>query len=220
MRQQAVWIAALALIITACGGGEDPPVGAVREQKDPRTVPSATVPAVIPTFQAAVIEAGQAPRRPTTTPDTYTVKEGDTPAGIAASLGVDLNELLRLNNIGDPTSLKVGQVLKVPKPPATPTPTRTPAATGTARPGATASATGTARPGTSPTAAARTATPAAPTASTYTVVEGDTGCGIATKLGVPLSALAAANNTTPQGLASLRIGQSLRVPSTGGDPGC
>ena len=50
--------------------------------------------------------------------------------------------------------------------------------------------------------------------------EGDTGCAIAQKLGVPLTALAQANNTSIAGLAQLTIGQVLQVPATGGPPGC
>ncbi|MFN8555962.1 MAG: LysM peptidoglycan-binding domain-containing protein [Dehalococcoidia bacterium] len=160
------------------------------------------------------------------------VKAGDNPGGIAQELGVDLADLLRVNGIDDPRSLRVGQQLKVPRPSPTPgrpgatavvarTPTaavatRTPAA---ATPG---TATRTPTPGLTGITGTRTPTPAAATGApgTYTVQSGDTACEIATRLGVPLAALAEANNTTPQGLAALSIGQTLRVPVTRGEPGC
>jgi LysM repeat protein len=210
-------LAAVAAVCVACGGGgkKGATAGAARELKDPRTVPSATVPATLPSPIPAV-DASQPQRKATALPDVYVVKAGDTPAAIAQELGVDLDELLRINGITDPRSLKVGQTLKVPRPPqASPTP---------GRPGA---ATPTRAATTSPGGAAATATrtPTATTTSTaapgtYTVEAGDTACEIATKLGVPLTALAEANNTTVAALAALRIGQVLKVPSTRGAPGC
>jgi LysM repeat protein len=53
--------------------------------------------------------------------ETYTVEAGDSPSAIAAKCGVDVNELLELNDIDDPRSLSVGQELKMP--PLQPTPT-------------------------------------------------------------------------------------------------
>jgi N-acetylmuramoyl-L-alanine amidase len=55
--------------------------------------------------------------------DTYTVKAGDSLAGIALKLYGDANkwrELADLNGIADPSKIKVGQVLNlIPKKPAT-----------------------------------------------------------------------------------------------------
>jgi membrane-bound lytic murein transglycosylase D len=46
----------------------------------------------------------------------YTVKKGDNPTTIAAKYpGVSANEILTLNNISDPRTLKEGQKLKIPK---------------------------------------------------------------------------------------------------------
>jgi len=61
----------------------------------------------------------------------------------------------------------------------------------------------TAVPGASQTAGPRT----------YTVVEGDTCSGIASKLGVTTQDLLAANRTINQGCTNLRVGDVLRVPS-------
>ncbi len=49
-----------------------------------------------------------------TTPDTYTVAQGDTLAGIAARFGVDVDELARINGIADPDSIVIGRVLRIP----------------------------------------------------------------------------------------------------------
>lgn len=47
--------------------------------------------------------------------DTYTVQSGDVPSAIAETCGVDVTDLLELNGIDDPTSLHVGQELKIPQ---------------------------------------------------------------------------------------------------------
>lgn len=102
-------------------------------------------------------------------------------------------------------------------------PTRTPTATGTgsATPARTGTATPTATSGTGTRTPTATATPSSSGGGTYTVQSGDTGCSIARSQGVSLSALAQANNTSIDGLASLRVGQTLQVPrSTGESPGC
>jgi len=46
---------------------------------------------------------------------TYTVKSGDTFAGIAAFFGVSKEYLANLNNIPYPYYIKVGQPILVPK---------------------------------------------------------------------------------------------------------
>jgi LysM repeat protein len=45
---------------------------------------------------------------------TYRVKPGDTLSGIASTYGTTVATLMRLNNISDPRTLRVGQVLKLP----------------------------------------------------------------------------------------------------------
>lgn len=49
-------------------------------------------------------------------PRTYTVVKGDNPHAIARQFGVDYQELLRINNISDPRTLQIGQVLTLPNP--------------------------------------------------------------------------------------------------------
>ncbi len=68
---------------------------------------------------------------PTVPPVTYRVKQGDTLSGIADMFGVTVDDIVRYNNIADPNSLSVGQVLTIPgrSPSPTPASTTTPTAT-------------------------------------------------------------------------------------------
>ncbi len=86
--------------------------------------------------------------RPTSTPtpsplQTYTVRQGDTLSEIAVRFGVSVAALADANGIDDPALVRVGQVLVIPQPGVTITPTWTPivltppAATATRRPTAT-----------------------------------------------------------------------------------
>jgi LysM repeat protein len=47
-------------------------------------------------------------------PKTYTVQKGDNPVVIAKRLGVNYDELLKLNGVDNPKKLQIGQVLKLP----------------------------------------------------------------------------------------------------------
>ncbi len=99
--------AAFALIAVACGDEGDflledepeatgtPPIF----QRTPQPTPSPT---------ATPIAA------PGVCGETVTVQAGDSPFSIAEKCGVDLNDLLELNGIDDPRSLRVGQELKLP----------------------------------------------------------------------------------------------------------
>ena len=76
------------------------------------TDPSATAPATGGTGESA------APTTPESTPApatrSYKVKAGDTLVGIAAAFGTTPKAITKLNGISDPSSLKIGQVLKIP----------------------------------------------------------------------------------------------------------
>jgi LysM repeat protein len=84
------------------------------------STPAAPAPAVAPA----------APRAATAAAGSYTVVSGDTLGTIARKNGVRVGDIATLNNITDPTKLRVGQVLKLPAaarpaasaPIATPTP--------------------------------------------------------------------------------------------------
>ena len=58
------------------------------------------------------------PPHPTDTPNpfstTYIVQPGDTLYDIAIKFNVSLQQLAKINNISDPTTIKVGQTLLIP----------------------------------------------------------------------------------------------------------
>lgn len=113
----------------------------------PSPVPTATatpVPSATPTpppspTPTSVPTATATPRRGAS-PDTYTVKAGDTLALIAQTVGRSVGALAAFNNLTDVRRLAVGQVLKIPPPdytPPAPTPTQprpTPTVTPTSAP--------------------------------------------------------------------------------------
>jgi LysM repeat protein len=70
------------------------------------TAPATTRAAVAPTATPRAPAAGNE--------TTYTVKEGDTLLAIAERLDVDYQELLKVNEIKDPSKLSIGQTLKLP----------------------------------------------------------------------------------------------------------
>ncbi len=161
--------AALAVILTGCRSGSDKGGASttVREPRDPRTVPSATVPAQVPSPIAAIDLAAQgrgATRGPTAGPEVYVVKPGDTLGAISTELGVSVDDLVRANQGIDPAGLRIGQQLRVPRP-GSPSPTAT--ATATRGPGASPIATATRAGSPLPTASA-TRTGAGTPASTGT----------------------------------------------------
>lgn len=46
---------------------------------------------------------------------TYTVKSGDTLSKIAKQFGVTVDAIVKANNIANPSLIRPGQVLKIPK---------------------------------------------------------------------------------------------------------
>jgi LysM repeat protein len=61
--------------------------------------------------------AGEAPKadaQPSVSDKSYTVAKGDNPYSIAKKLKVSYNELIKANNIQDPTKLQIGQKLIIP----------------------------------------------------------------------------------------------------------
>ena len=168
-------------LVAACGGDGGP-----GDRPDPRKVPTATAPAVLPepTILAGgllVTEGGGG--------DTYVVKPGDTLAAIAADLGVPIEELINLNDLVDPSRLEVDQVIKIPpRGGAQPTPV----------------------PGEEPTGEEP---PVAPIGEDeYEVQSGDNASAIATRFGITLQELADANDTTIDELRVLYVGQVLVIP--------
>lgn len=114
------WLALLvALALAACGDGLRPPSsapgGPVR-LTDPRQVPTATPWATPP----PVVYLAGTPLAGSPTPgqpcgDEYVVQPGDVPVTIAQRCGVTLEDLLAANPGLDPTRLRPGDRLRIPR---------------------------------------------------------------------------------------------------------
>lgn len=89
------------------------PSGGTMETRDvaPPAPPAVKTPAAKPAgpvvTSASATKAGEVPA-------AYTVAKGDNPYNIAKKFGVSYQDLLKVNNIEDPTKLQIGQVLKMP----------------------------------------------------------------------------------------------------------
>lgn len=114
---------------------------------------------------------------------TYKVRKGDTLAGIAGKLGVDMDDLAKANGLKRPYRLQPGQVLKNPKAKAA---SAAPKRSG----GASSSKAGSG-------------------GQTYTVKSGDTLFGISKRFGVTVEALRGANGLRGSSIAR---GQTLKIP--------
>lgn len=239
LRLRTLLLVSLAtLLVTACSSGASNQPSSVENQPvDPRTAPTATLPAVL----SSPVPAGATGTATVSNlPASYTVKSGDTLSAIAAKYGVSLQDLLSYNSGVSANSIRIGQELQIPPANsatplanptgtpgagASPSATRAPAtrtiasslASSTPRPSATlSSATRTPVARSSATAAATRAATSATAGQNYTVKSGDTACGIASNAHVSLQALAQANGTTVSALASLKVGQQLKIPASSG----
>lgn len=206
-----------------------------RSERPRASAPRVAAPA--PAAPAPAVVALAAPVRPQT---TYTVKRGDTVGHIALRLGVSQASLVQANGLDSRGFIREGQTLVVPgAAAATAAPAAASSSTYVVRRGDTLShiavRTGTTvaalraangldsrgfiREGqrlTVPGAGGASAAPAVPAAattggtSTYTVRQGDTLSHIASRHGVGLAALRAAN---PGVSDRLQIGQRITVPA-------
>ena len=180
------------LIAAACGGDDGGPSGVGKPVTDPAKVPSSTPiqNGTLYQIRGDVIStsggvAGTVSPIAGLTPTgarTYTVKGGDTCAGIAADFKVTVDELLKANRTIDSncSNLRPGDQLRIPSGSPTPLP---------------GGATPTPRPG-SP--------------KDYTVKSGDTCGAIAANFSVTLQALQSANPSINCG--NLQIGQLIKIP--------
>jgi hypothetical protein len=128
---------ALGLLLMAACGGEDDGEPLPGNLTDPSSVPTATPwtnppePIILgPDILTPIIQEGDENGgddeddeadedgdqvTPGDCGETYTVQVGDVPFSIAQKCGVDVTDLLELNGIDDPTTLSVGQELKIPQ---------------------------------------------------------------------------------------------------------
>jgi LysM repeat protein len=110
-------------VVPAAGADGSPHPSVVASTASPtRTAPPATpVPSadggptrtLVPSDVQPTASAGTATPAATGAGATYKVKSGDTLSGIAAAHGTTWQVLAELNDIKDPSSLRVGQVLEL-----------------------------------------------------------------------------------------------------------
>lgn len=154
------------------------------------TAPTLTATATQTPIPTATFTATPTPA-PTLDALSYTVQSGDTPSGIAKRFSVTVDELLAANDLSpaDATRIRAGTVLVIPSGGALPP---------------------TALPTTPPTA-----TPTLAPAVSYTLRSGDTVIGIATRFGITVDNLLAANGLTAQDAPTLQVGSVLIIPAPG-----
>jgi LysM repeat protein len=194
-------------LAAACGGGSSP-----GDAPDDARIPTATLPAELP--EPTIVGGGVVQPGGGT---SYTIKAGDTLAGVAERFGVSLEDLLAANPGINPSTLQAGDNVKLPSgtdiPSVTPRPTEDPDATEepTEEPAATEEPQPTEPPATEEPAP--TNTPAS-LGQTYIVRSGDIPVTIAEQFGISVEELLAANpgiNPT-----NLQIGDVLIIPPAGG----
>lgn len=155
---------------------------------DPRVIyPGDTL--VIPDASATTPEpAAAATPEPPEDENAYVVRSGDNPYRIARRFGVPVEALIKLNNITNPTRLKVGQVLIIPGPDVT------------------------APPAPAPKEPQATIPPTAAADGTYVVRQGDTLYEISRRFDITMATLIAANDLADP--RRLDVGQVLVIPDT------
>ncbi len=112
-KAEKLWLAAAvsAVFLSACSTTEIAPVTDRSSGVQGQTSVQAA-PAEEPAAQAVPLSGGSGFNGASS--GTYTVKSGDTLYRIARNHGVNVNELMRVNGITDPTQLAVGRTLTIP----------------------------------------------------------------------------------------------------------
>ena len=181
-----VALAILAGLLILGAGGLYFALKGTNQIQPPTAVPS---PTITPTLTVTPTETLIPTETPTPTPEPpidYTVQAGDSCGAIASLYSSSVGAIIALNSLNSTcTNLKIGQVIKVPRP----TPTPLPAATSTLEPAA--------------------ATRAACDTVAYTVQANDTLSSIASNYGVKMQAIKDFNGLSTD---SVFIEQKLSIP--------
>jgi LysM repeat protein len=187
-------IAAIPIALAACGGGS-----AEDDTIDLDAVPTATLPAELPepliVGGGAVLPGGGA---------TYTIQSGDTFSSIAAQFDTTVEQLIAANPGVDPRGLVSGDTIRLPEPADGQPPPPPPADEPTTAPEPTDEPEPTNTPEPPPTN-----TPS-PLGQSYTIQPGDIPVDIATRFGITVEALLAANPGMDSG--NLQVGQVIVIP--------
>lgn len=178
---------------------------------------AATKPDAIPAPEAGVVEEAAAiasnpapapaaaPTAPAQTgPRKHVMMAGETLTKIAAKYNVTVAALQAVNNIEDPTKLRIGTSLTIPEPGTEPAPEPAPAVASAPNPAPAPVAQ------TQPKAPAASAVTASETI--YEVVKGDNPVTIAKKFNVSQAALMELNGIEDP--RKLQIGQKLKIPTS------
>jgi lipoprotein NlpD len=128
---RARWLAlALACALAGCATSRQPAPVEDRNPRSPALPPSASAPASAPTpGTAAVVPPLDPNAKPGAEnagkPGYYTIKPGDTLIRVGLETGQNARDIARWNNIENPNSLEVGQVIRVLPPGTDPAATST-----------------------------------------------------------------------------------------------
>jgi LysM repeat protein len=115
-------LAFVALAVARLSSSDAAVVPALSVSPSPLPTVSASATSASPTATPSVVASGSiapsGPAVPTASADpavrtTYKVKKGDTLIGIASKFGTTVTAIRRLNGMSN-SSLKIGQVLKIP----------------------------------------------------------------------------------------------------------
>ena len=122
----AIAFAAILIARLSSGGGDRGGIVTGSSTTEPSVVaadPSSTAtpspssagsPVPSPSLPSASVPPAASETPVASAPSTYKVRSGDTLSGIAATFGTTVDVLTQLNDIKDASSLRIGQVLKLP----------------------------------------------------------------------------------------------------------
>jgi tetratricopeptide (TPR) repeat protein len=104
------WVAYASRLQTQTNRGSAPPAPIGRGATPPPAPAPGPTPTLVPSVTNPVTPVAASGK-------THRVRQGETPAGIAAQYGIKLDALLSANPKLEPKRMQIGQVLNIPSPP-------------------------------------------------------------------------------------------------------